>query len=441
MARTGVLILGGGLAGLAAACELVDRGYEVTLIERRPYLGGRASSFFHRKIGEEVDIGQHVFLRCCSAYINFLHRIGAWNLVKLQPRLAVKIRSRDGRVGTLYGSRLPGPLYLAPSFLTNPFLSGQQRPAVARAMLAALFADRRMERYERTSFGEWLRLPTNGPRLQRFWDFLILPTLNAPVENVSARMGLMVLQEAFLRKHGPDVGYARAGLSQIAARAADYIQDRGGEVLLGRGATSLVIEGNSLRGVELSDGRLLAAALFISALPPEALIKVLPEGWREHPFFARVERLSWNPIVNLHLWLDRPVMEEDKDLIAFWDSPIQWIFNRSRILDRPGPGQYLCLSLSSAWEWIDLSPEQVLQRIFPELKELFPGVGEAEIERCLVTKQRRATISVAPGMEEYRLPHRTPVENLFLAGDWTTTGWPSTMEGAVRSGLECARSL
>jgi zeta-carotene desaturase len=229
------------------------------------------------------------------------------------------------------------------------------------------------------------------------------------------------------------------GLSKLAARAADYIRDRGGRMLLGKGAKSLLIEGDRIRGVGLSDGRILNGDLFISALPPEVLSKMLPEGWRAHPFFVRATKLRWNPIVNLHLWFDRPVMEED--FVAFLDSPVQWVFNRNRILGRPGPGQYLCLSLSGAWELIDLPPERVLQKLLRELEQLFPHVGKAKLEKYLVTRQHRATISLAPGMEEHRLPPRTPIENLFLAGDWTDTGWPSTMEGAVRSGIECARSL
>lgn len=427
-----IIILGGGLAGLAAAVASVDRGCKVTLIERRPWLGGRASSPFVQRVGEEVDIGQHVFMRCCSAYIELLRKIGAWELVKLQHRLSVEVRSREGRIGSIEGSALPGPLYLLPSFLKYPFLSRGERLGLLPTLATALVTDR--NRTDR-SFHDWLIAHHQSEwTIERFWDFLVLPTLNDRVGKVSARMGLMVLQEAFLKGHGADIGYARVGLSQLAARAADYIRERGGRVLLGKGAESLLIEGERVRGVGLSDGQILNGDLFISALPPDALLRVLPERWRRAPSFARAEGLRWNPIVNLYLWFDREVLE--KDLIAFWDSPIQWLFNRSRILGRPG-GE-LCLSLSGAWEYIDRPPEGILQELLPELRRLLPRLGEAKLEKYLVMKQRRATISLAPGMERYRLPHRTPIENLLLAGDWTATGWPSTMEGAVRSGLECA---
>ena len=432
-----IINLGGGLAGLAAAVELIDHGYDVTLIERRPYLGGRASSFFHKRVGEEVDIGQHVFMRCCSAYIDFLKKIGAWDMIKIQPRLSVEVRSREGKVGSIEGSALPGPLYLLPSFLRYPFLGRGEKLGALRTLAAALVTDR--NRTDK-SFCDWLIEHHQSERMiARFWDFLVLPTLNDHAGNASTKMGLMVLQEAFLKEHGADIGYARVGLSELAAKAADYLRRRGGAMLLGKGAESLLIEGDRVRGVGLSDGQILEGELFISALPPDAMLRVLPERWRSDPFFARGGKLGWNPIVNLYLWFDRPVLEEE--FVAFLDSPIQWVFNRSKILGRPGPGQQLCLSQSGAWELIDLPPERVLQRLLRELEQLFPYVRKAKLEKYLVTKQRRATVFVSPEIEEHRLPHRTPIENLFLAGDWTDTGWPSTMEGAVRSGIECARNL
>ena len=434
-----VFILGGGLAGLAAGCRLADRGdYEPILIERRPYLGGRASSFLHKGLGEKVDLGQHVFLRCCSAYISFLKEIGAWEMVALQSRLSLKICGQDGRVGRLAGSLLPGPLYLFPSLLRLPLLSPRERLLLLPALVGALTSSRRRDRVE-GSFREWLERHGQGGTVERFWDFLILSTLNDHPERVSAAMGLMVLQEAFLNHHGADLGYPRVGLSRIAAKAGDYILKRGGEIILGRGVERLDLLGSRVRSVRLSDGRVLHGEGFIAALPPEGLLRILPEEWRLHPFFSCVERIAWNPIVNLYLWLDRPVLEED--LLAFFDSPVQWVFNRSKILGHAGPGQELCLSLSGARGLIPLPPERLFQIVLEELERLLPEVRKARVEKHLVVKQPRATISLLPGMEAHRPPSMTPIENLFLAGDWTATGWPSTMEGAVRSGLEAARNL
>lgn len=436
-----VLILGGGLAGIAAACELVDHGYKTMLIERRPYLGGRASSFFHKKIGEEIDIGQHLFMRCCSCYLEFLHKLNTLGEVAIQPKLEVEIRAQDGRVGLIKGSRLPGPLYLLPSFLTFPFLSLKETLRVLFAILVIMRTDRNGEALAEISFYDWLVAHRqSGRAIERFWNFVTLPTLNDYTKNVSAQIGLMVLQEAFLRAHRADLGYARAGLSKlISAAVIDYLVRRDGQVLLGRGAKSLVIENDRLKKAVISNGAILDGEIFIGAMPPNDLWRLLPKEWRAHPFFAQISKIKWNPIVNLHIWYDRPVL--DLDFVAFLDSSVQWVFNKSKILGRPGPEQYLCLSLSSAWEYIDMSPGKIFRQLAAELERLFPRAQEAKIEKYLVTKQREATISVAPGMEQHRLPSRTPIKNLYLAGDWTDTEWPSTMEGAVRSGINCADEI
>lgn len=427
-----VLILGGGLAGLAAACELADC-FCVILIEQKPYLGGRASSFYHKRIGEEIDIGQHVFMRCCSHYIEFLRKLNLLDEVTIQPKLKVKL-IKDGRVGVIKGSLLPGPFYLLPSFLKYPFLPLKDKLRVFLGMWAIKLTDRNQEGLTKISFYDWLIKHHQNEKMVEFWDFFVLPTLNDRVRGVSAQMGLMVLQEAFLKAHGADIGYPTSGLSKLISNAVvGYLTQRGGQVLLGSRAKSLLIEGRQVKGVRLSNGRVLDAEIFVSALSVNDLLRILPEEFKG--LFAQACNLKWNPILNLHIWFDRPVM--DSDFIAFLNSPLQWVFNKTKILGSSGPGQYLCLSLSGAWEYMDMSPEEIFQKLVAELRELL-GAKEAKVKKYLVTKQRRATISTAPGMERYRLSSHTLLENFFIAGDWTATGWPSTMEGAVRSGEAAA---
>ncbi len=430
------MVIGGGLAGLAAAVELAEKGYKPVLIERRPYLGGRASSFFHKGLGEEVDIGQHVFMRCCTAYIQFLRKVGAWELVRLQPRLKVQVRALSGQRAWLTGSPLPGVLYLAPALARFPFLTPRERLSVAKAFLAARRTDRELEGNQ--TFADWLRAHGQGGLIGKFWDFLVLPTLNARAEEASAALGLMVLQEAFLRSHAADLGYARVGLSEIAARAAEFIRAHGGEVLLNKGVVALQVEASRVRGLRLGDGTELSTELAISAVPPAALLHLLPERWRRESFFAQLRHLRWNPIVNLFLRFDRPVLEDEVEVLALWDGTRSWIFNRSCILERNGA--QVCISVSGAQELIPLTPEGVLQRLLPELQAALPAARRARIAKFLVIKQPEATLAVAPEMARYRPPPgaETPIANLLLAGDWTATGWPSTMEGAVRSGLAAA---
>lgn len=272
--------------------------------------------------------------------------------------------------------------------------------------------------------------------IEKFWDFLILPTLNAHAEEASAALGLMVLQEAFLKAHAADLGYARVGLSRIAARAAESIRSHDGEVILNKGVIALQIEDGKAKGLKLSDGAELPVELVISAVPPAALLRFLPERYRREAFFAQLQHLRWNPIVNLYLWFDRPVMAEE--VLALWEGTRAWVFDRSRILGQGREGTRVCVSLSGAQEFIPLEPKQILQRLLPELGAALPEVRKARIEKFLVIKQPEATLAPTPEMARYRPSPETPIENLFLAGDWTATGWPSTMEGAVRSGLAAA---
>ncbi|MFQ5861360.1 MAG: FAD-dependent oxidoreductase, partial [Dehalococcoidia bacterium] len=182
------------------------------------------------------------------------------------------------------------------------------------------------------------------------------------------------------------------------------------------------------------------ADVFISALPFDLLRTVLPPPLAGDPFFARAQGLSTSPIVNLHIWYDRPVLQDD--FVAVLDSPLQWVFNKSRIFgEQQGNGQYLSLSLSGAWEYIDQPKDQLRELFLAEMARIFPQARSATVERFLVVKQERATFRCTPGAAGHRLPAATPVPNLVLAGEWTDTGWPSTMEGAVRSGNTAAQEV
>jgi squalene-associated FAD-dependent desaturase len=436
-------VIGGGLAGLAAACALLDRGVGVTLLERRPFLGGRAFSFSDPETGQEVDNGQHVFLGCCTAYIGLLERLGVLGRVALQERVRVPVRDRGGRTGILAGVPwLPSPLHLLPSFLAYPHLGLREMLGV----LGALRRIRRMDReehrdaLERQTFRHWLEAHGQSPRaIQRFWDIFALPTLNDAAEAVSAYMGFMVFQDGLMGgRHSANIGYSRVGLTALVSEAARaYIEGRGGKLLLERPATALSVEGDHVVAVEASGGQRIAGDFFVSAVPWDTLPRLLPPQWASHPFFAPAMRLEAAPIVGLHLWYDRPVMEEE--FVAFLDSPIQWVFNKSRIQGRREPGQYLCISLSGAWEYAPLSKEELQRRFTQEMARVFPKAAEARLERFIVVKQLAATFRSTPGAQACRPPQRTPLRNLFLAGDWTQTGWPSTMESAVRSGLLAAQ--
>lgn len=436
-----VAVLGGGLAGLAAACELADAGYLVTLVERRPYLGGRAFSFLDPESSHMVDNGQHVFMKCCTAYIAFLGKLGTLQQTTLQNRLRVVVADRRGRRSAIASSPLPHPFHLLPSFLAYRHLSWRDKLLATYALLRIYLTDAEDWRSEDgRSFLEWLRAHGQSPgAIAHLWEMLIVATCNNGVERVSAGQALMVVKTGFLQdSHGADLGLARVGLSSLLEPAATYLSGRGGELLLERTVQALEWERERLAAVRLGDGSRLAADAFISALPFHQLLPLLPPELREGQFFAPAAGLETAPIVNLDLWYDQPVM--DDDFLAFLDSPVQWVFNKGKLHGRD-PGAYLDVSISGAQAYLELDKGELQTLVTRELAGQLPRTAQARLLRCLVIKERHATFAPSPGSAERRLPPKTPVPNLFLAGEWTTTGWPSTMESAVRSGLAAARAL
>ena len=439
-----VVVIGGGLSGLSAALRLLENGYGVTLIEKRPFLGGRAYSFRDGRDGVEVDNGQHVFLGCNAYYIRFLREIGAFDGTYLQEKLRTEV-VLNGVSGILSSTPFLGALHLLPSFVRYPHLGLADKLLAVYGLLRVKLTDRtkRQASLDDEAFYRWLKRHRQTDRaIERLWNLFVLPALNGDVRDVSANWALMVFQEALLKRHGDAaIGLSKIGLTSLnGAPAGRRIQRKGGRLVLGKTVDSIRFETAQVSGVELSDGSKLSADAYVSALPYPVLLQVLPGPVARTPFFSGARELRSSPIVGIHLWYDRPIM--DQDFVAFLDSPVQWVFNKSRLQgSNQGPGQYVCISLSGARQYIH-KPKQELEELFTEeMARLFPRAKRARVERCRVIKEPQATFNAAPGSALHRLPQVTPIPNLFLAGEWTDTGWPSTMEGAVRSGVLAAESL
>ena len=436
-----VAVLGGGLSGLSAALRSLKHGFQVTLVEKRPFLGGRAYSFRDSREGVEVDNGQHVFMGCCRYYHDYLRDVGATGDTYLQPRLRTEV-VLDGKTGVISSSALPGRLHLLPSLVGYPHLGVKDKALVIFGLLKIRFTDRAKHhgQLDNQSFYEWLRRSRQSERaIRNLWNLIILPTLNDDVRHVSADMALMIFQEGLLS--GPNdaaIGISRVGLTSLNGEpAARRIQERGGVLQMEKAVRSLLVKDGHVSGVELSDGTILKTDAYVSALPFDVLLEVLPEEVSADPFFSRAKALRSAPIVGVHLWYDRPIMVQD--FVAFLNSPVQWVFNKSRIQgDDSGPGQYIFISLSGAWEFVDRPKEEIADLFTQEMARLFPKARDARVQRLLVVKEPKATFRSEPGAQRRRLPQQTPITNLFLAGEWTDTGWPSTMEGAVRSGVFAA---
>ncbi|POM23471.1 15-cis-phytoene desaturase [Actinomadura rubteroloni] len=424
-----VVIVGGGLAGIATAVALGEAGVPVTLVEARPRLGGATHSF--RRGGLTVDNGQHVFLRCCTAYRGLLDRLGVAHLTDTQDRFDVTVLRPDGLPpARLRRSRLPSPLHMLPSLARYAPLTPGERLRAVRASAALQRLDPADPALDDVAAGPWLAARGQSANAREaLWGLFITASLNAEVDEAALGLSAMVCNRAlFGRPDAADIGVPSVPLAELhAGPARRRVEELGGEVRL-----KAKVEAVSAEKVVV-DGVPIAADAVVVAVPHPAAARLLPAearpdaGWHE---------LSASPIVNVHAVFDRTVL--DRPFAAAVGSPVQWMF------DRTGPsgladGQYLAISVSAADRWID-RPVAELRAVFePELRRLLPAARGARVRDLFVTRERRATFRQRPGCGAPRPGAATGVPGLFLAGAWTDTGWPDTMEGAVRSGLTAAR--
>lgn len=428
-----VAIIGGGLAGISAALECRHAGARVTLLESRGRLGGAAFSF--TRDGIRADNGQHVFLRCCTAYRDLLDEIGAAQLVTLQDRLSIPVLAPGRRPARLSRSRLPAPMHLAASLARYPFLTAGQRARVVRAMLALRAVDYEDGAADEQSFGDWLRRHGQDEEaVEALWGLIIRPTLNVAPRDASLAQAAQVFQVGLLRDASAgDIGYARAPLSEIhdvAARRA--LLSRGVDVRLRHGATTIDQTPAGFR-IEISGAPTVSADVVIVAVPPDRAGRLLPPS--AGIAAGQLARLGRSPIVNIHVVYDRRVMEVP--FAAGVRTPVQYVFDRTDSAELTS-GQYLVVSLSAADDELDMTGDELRERYLPALGELFPAAAGARVESFFVTREHSATFRATPGARALRPQARTPVRGLVLAGAWTDTGWPATMEGAVRSGHAAA---
>ena len=432
--RPRVVVVGGGLAGLAAGLAAADGGAAVTLLEAKKWLGGATASF--ERDGFLVDTGQHVFLRCCTAYRAFLDRLGVTEATYLQPRMDIPVLSPNRRPARLRRGRLPAPLHLASALARYPFLGVREKAALARAALRLRTMDPTDPALDGESFGSWLAANGQSERAVRYlWDLFTLPTLNMHAERASLALAVKVFRTGLLdRSDGADIGIPLVPLSRLHADPASRALARAGaEVHVGARARQILTDGAGVTGVAVDD-REVGADAVILAVPNDRVSALLPAGALGG--VPDPSRLGSSPIVNVHLVYDRRVAPIQ--FAAAVDSPVQWVF------DRTGPsglrrGQYLAISLSGADDVVDRPVEWFRQTFVPALEDLFPAARASRVERFLVTRERNATFRQEPGTAALRPGAATKIPRLFLAGSWTDTSWPATMEGAVRSGVATAR--
>jgi squalene-associated FAD-dependent desaturase len=469
--RGSVLVIGGGLAGISAAIQLREAGAAVTLLESRAWLGGATCSFTRGDL--VIDNGQHVFLRCCTSYRDLLARLGVAGSVALQDRFDVTVLT-PGRQARLRRSSLPAPLHMTGALARYGLLSPAERLKVGRAALALRFADPADPRLDGQRLGDWLGARWQGEHARRrLWDLFIISSLNIAGDDAATGLAAKVIKTALLEsKDAADIGVPSIPLGELHGQAAARLLDRlGADVRLSTKAVSIepVAPGRPggfrVRALAAGDdadrrlgaaqaapgasaapddeddsvpaegGEVLTADAVVLAVPSWIAAKLAPP---QLAGAAQWAQLGISPIINVHVRYDRRVTR--LPFAAGLDSPVQWVFDKTRAAG-VDTGQYLAVSLSAADDYVDVPAARLREQFLPALEQLFPAARDASVLDFFVTRERRATFRQGPGSGRLRPVAGTAVPGLALAGAWTETGWPDTMEGAVRSGQNAAEHI
>jgi squalene-associated FAD-dependent desaturase len=453
------LIVGGGLAGLAAAVALAERGVVVTVLESRPRLGGRASSFLDKTTGTQIDNCQHVNLGCCTNFQHFCRTLGLADVFRTERELY--FIGRDRVVNRLAAGVLPAPLHLATAFARTSYLLTRDLLAIARGVRALASA---RSANSAPDFAEWLKQQRQTPAaIDRFWTPVLVSSLSETLDRIDVSSARKVLVDAFLaNRDGWQVQIPTVPLDALyGTRLTGWLAQRGASVRLQTGVERLSVEAGGATGVILRTGEKIEADQVIVAVPHWIVLDLLPPECQAHPELARLNELESAPISSVHLWFDRPILfppgknpAAELPHAVLIDRLSQWVFNRD-LLHNPGSGQVQNAHVSARSEQghnyqviisasrniASSTHQEVIDQVVRELADVFPPAGEAILLHARLVTEHRAVFSARPGAERCRPAQQSPLPNVQLAGDWTRTGWPSTMEGAVRSGYLAAENV
>jgi squalene-associated FAD-dependent desaturase len=457
MSSQSVLVIGGGLAGLSSAVALAEAGFRVRLLEKRPHLGGRATSYTLPD-GSEVDNCQHVTLGCCTNLADFYKRAGASEKIHFYDRLYFV--DAAGRRSTMESSWLPPPLHMAPSFLFFRALTVADKRCIARALLAIAKAGGHPPGMDGISMLDWLRrMKQTQAAIDRFWRVVLVSALDEELARTDARYGIDVFWKAFLgSRQGYRVGIPTVPLAELYDGGCDSVIRRGGEVRLRCGVREILLEDGRFAKALLEDGSEVTADACVVAVPHGVLLDLMPKELTEPgACLEGLRHLKTSPITSAHFWFEGRVMEEP--FLALLDHTTQWIFNKTLLnstnvtgggaarltvenpLGELSNAQYLQLVISASYDLVPRSRQEIIDLCRRELGSVLPATRDAKLLKATVIKEVHATFSPEPGVDRWRPAQDSGMKNLFLAGDWTRTGWPATMEGAVRSGYLAAEAL
>ncbi|MGB6744234.1 MAG: hydroxysqualene dehydroxylase HpnE [Terracidiphilus sp.] len=439
-AQRTVTVVGGGVAGMSAACALAEAGLRVQLVERRGYLGGRASSYLHPGVNEVIDNCQHVLFGCCTNLIGFYKRIGVAD--RIHWTRAMTMIEPGGRRSELGPSFLPAPLHGLPKMIAAKAFTLADKLALARAfriLLRPVAAD------SSESLAAWLKRngQTEGA-VERFWRLVIASALNADLDCIAVPYAAKVIRELFMNSaQAGAMGMSGVPLSELYAGAERFLTERGSEVLFNRNVERAEWDEETSQWTLETRGGEVVSDFLVLALPFEATAKMIanmPPAEGADALAGKIERHEHWPICSVHLWFDREITDLPHAVLL--DREIHWMYNKSRLQPwRKVTGSYLELVQSASRRFAALPREEAIAQALQELAEFFPAVATAKLEKAALIKEVRATFGVPPGVDAFRPESASPWPNCFLAGDWVATGWPSTMESAARSGHLVAEAV
>lgn len=440
-----VLIIGGGLAGLSAGVALAEAGYKVHLLERRAFLGGRAYSFIDQTSGEVIDNGQHLMMGCYQETFKFFAKLKTLDRLQFQKQSRVDFLDEQNGQTTLLCPSWPAPLHLLAGLFR---LKGISFADKIRALLIGSALQTKNGKLE-SKFGnltvdQWLDSCNQSSLMkERFWYPFAIATLNEDPKVAPATLLIKVLQQAFAgTKEDSTMVTAKVGLSELyTEQAKNFIESHSGQVTLRANVTSLDITGDKCQGIVLKDNTILNADVYISAVPYFALQEFLPTNLlKENSYFKKMQSLTSAPIVSVYLWFDKSIT--DLGFAGMLGTHLQWMFNKDILFSRSKTEeQLLTFVISAAHKYAKLTKEKLVEIAIADVRRLLPKASNAKVVRSLVVKEHHATFSASVLTEANRPNAVTPINNLFLAGDWTNTGLPATIEGAVLSGHRCAEHI
>ncbi|MEX0703125.1 MAG: hydroxysqualene dehydroxylase HpnE [Planctomycetales bacterium] len=474
--RGRVLIVGGGLAGLACAEGLSRHGVPVTVLESRDRLGGRASSFLDRATGTLIDNCQHVSMGCCTNFARFCEETGIAPFFRREPCL--HFIGPDGKTNHFAASRWPAPFHLFPALRGLSYLDLRTRRAIVRG-LRALARTGPVEAGA-VRFDRWLIEHDQPPEaVERFWEVVLVSALSESLDRIDAASARKVFVDAFIaNRRGWEVRVPTVPLDELyGATLTERLRFRGVGIRMNAGVERVIVNGESAMGVELRDGSTISAAHVVLAVPHHRALDLLPEALRAHNALRSIAELESAPISSVHFWFDRPITDLPHAVLVGRLS--QWMFNRGVTSEelpvasaecgvrnaespedspRPTPHsalrtphsrhsqlvtrRYYYQIVISASRTLRGRPQaETIAAVLAELREIWPAAREATVHHARLVTEHRAVFSATPEADRLRPPQQSPVPNLQLAGDWTRTGWPATMEGAVRSGYLAAENV